>query len=253
MRGPGGTTTRPNADSSRRSNGGVSTNDALFRAPASQPRRLVLFHLRQHGVSTLVDLMDVVAEHADLRGEFGSDDERRVEVVLVEHHLPLLERAGLVVFDRLDDVVELAIRREIHWSAGSQHPADRQPHRSTTVLLVDDEPVADMVAEFIEQDNDDMTVLTATNAPDAFYVLTNVDVDCIVSDYWMPAISGLDFLGAVREDYPDLPFVLCTNKGSEAVASEAIANDVSAYVPKSGERDRYDRLAVQIRQIVDRS
>lgn len=258
--------TGPNADSSSQANGdeSVSTNDALFRALASQPRRIVLFHLRQHGVSTLEDLVDVVAEHANPDGEFGSDDEDRIARILVEHHLPLLEQYGIVAFDRLDDVVELAevprdfgdlidlaIRREIRSAEGGQPPEQRN-HQPTTVLLVDDEPgFADMVAEFIERDYDDMTFVTATNAPDAFYALTNMEIDCIVSDYWMPAISGLDFLEAVREEYPDLPFILFTNKGSEEVASEAVANDVSAYVPKGDGEDQYDRLATQIRQTVN--
>lgn len=263
--GPDEIMTGPNADSSRQSNGSASTNDVLFKALASQPRRLVLFHLRQHGVSTLADLVDVVSEHAALVREFGVDDERRIAMVLVEHHLPQLERYGLVVYDRLDDVVELAgvprdfgdwldlaIRREIHWAKSGQQP-NRPGHRPTSVLLVDDEPgFADVVAELIEHDYEDMTFVTATNAPDAFYALTNMEIDCIVSDYWMPAISGLDFLEAVREEYPDLPFIIFTNKGSEEVASEAIANDVSAYVPKSGEDDQYDRLATQIRQVISR-
>jgi ActR/RegA family two-component response regulator len=35
-------------------------------------------------------------------------------------------------------------------------------------------------------------------------------------------MNGLEFLQAVREHYSDLPFILFTGKGSEAVASDAI-------------------------------
>lgn len=66
----------------------------------------------------------------------------------------------------------------------------------------------------------------------------------------MPAIDGLEFLMAVRNDYPDLPFVLFTNKGSEDVASEAINHDVHAYVPKCTSTDQYDRLTQHIRRVL---
>jgi PAS domain S-box-containing protein len=58
-------------------------------------------------------------------------------------------------------------------------------------------------------------------------------IDCIVSDYEMPATDGLDLLEAVRERDPDVPFIIYTGHGNEDVASEAISAGVTDYVRKS--------------------
>jgi CheY-like chemotaxis protein len=246
------------------------SNDDLFRALASHPRRLALFHLRANGAATFDELSDVVLEFSDSDLLVGDSDPTRarakIETVLWEVELPLLEGVGLVVHDRIHDVVELAavpedfgewldlaVRREVRWA--NAHPSPATPRqRPVTVLVVDDEPhFADLIRHFLEKRHDDLSVITATNAPDAFGVLKELNVDCVVSDYQMPAISGLDFLEAVRDEYPDLPFILFTNKGSEEVASRAIANDVSGYVPKGTGPEQYDRLATQIRKAVGRT
>jgi len=241
------------------------TNDELFMALASRMRRIVLFHLHQQGAATFDDLVDVVSEYTDIHAEVGADDPHRVAMALAEHQLPLLESLGLAVYDRLHDAVELgtppddfgewldlAIRRELRWAEAREQPVESTHELGpVTVLIVDDEPgMADVIGDILENRHD-MTAITATNAPDAFTVLESVEVDCIVSDYRMPAIDGLDFLEAVRDDHPDLPFILFTNKGSEEVASEAITHDVNAYVPKGTGTEQYDRLAQHIRNAVD--
>jgi DNA-binding NarL/FixJ family response regulator len=66
----------------------------------------------------------------------------------------------------------------------------------------------------------------------------------------MPAISGLDFLKIVRKEDLDIPFLLFTARGSEAVASEAIKNNITGYVLKSNDPDQFDQLAQQIRSTV---
>jgi len=248
------------------------TNEQLFEALASQTRRIGLFHLHQQGAATFADLVDVVREYTDTRAAVGADDPSRVATVLAEHHLPRLEQVDLVVYDRLHDTVELedtpadfgdwldlAIRRELRWAAtrelagGSEGKSERESegerdNGSVTVLVVDDEPgMADVIGDFLET-NHDMTAVRATSAPNAVSLLDSEAVDCIVSDYRMPAIDGLDFLEAVRDADPDLPFVLFTNKGSEEVASEAITHNVNAYVQKSTGTEQYDRLAQHIRR-----
>ena len=55
-------------------------------------------------------------------------------------------------------------------------------------------------------------------------------VDCIVSTHELPERDGLEFLRSVRENHPRLPFVLVTDEGSEAVASEAIEAGVTDYL-----------------------
>jgi PAS domain S-box-containing protein len=123
---------------------------------------------------------------------------------------------------------------------------------SIHVLHVDDEPdFAELTGEFLEREDDRLTVETATNARDGLDRLVNDDFDCIVSDYDMPGQNGIEFLETVREDNPDLPFILFTGKGSEEVASDAISAGVTDYLQKEGGTDQYTVLANRITNAVE--
>jgi len=120
------------------------------------------------------------------------------------------------------------------------------------VLHVDDDPeFADLTATFLERENAHFSVETATDARDGLERLTAAPFDCIVSDYDMPRQNGIEFLEAVRDEYPDLPFILYTGKGSEEVASDAISAGVTDYLQKEGGTGQYAVLANRIENAVD--
>ncbi|GAA0205738.1 hybrid sensor histidine kinase/response regulator [Halobaculum roseum] len=120
------------------------------------------------------------------------------------------------------------------------------------VLHVDDEPdFAELVATFLEREHDRIEVRGASDAEAGLNVLADQDVDCIVSDHDMPGKDGIEFLRAVREEYPDLPFLLFTGKGSEEVASDAISAGVTDYIQKGGGTDQYALLANRIVNAVE--
>ncbi|WP_348609655.1 PAS domain S-box protein [Halobaculum rarum] len=119
------------------------------------------------------------------------------------------------------------------------------------VLHVDDEPsLCEMVGTFLEREDDRISVRTATNADEGLELLSTNEFDCIVSDYEMPGRNGIDFLELVREDHPDLPFLLYTGKGSEEVASDAISAGVTDYLQKESGTDQYTILANRITNAV---
>jgi PAS domain S-box-containing protein len=121
-----------------------------------------------------------------------------------------------------------------------------------TVLHVDDDPqVGDLVAMYLERINDDLNVVSKTSVVAALDFLRTEQVDCIVSDYDMPNTDGLEFLEIVREQYQDIPFILFTGKGSEEIASEAIASGVTDYMQKAAGSDTYEVLANRIENAID--
>lgn len=120
------------------------------------------------------------------------------------------------------------------------------------VLHVDDEPeFADLTATFLEREDDRFEVETATSASEALADFAISTFDCIVSDHDMPSMNGIEFLEAVREEHPDLPFILYTGKGSEEVASDAITAGVTDYLQKESGTDHYTLLANRIENVVE--
>jgi len=124
---------------------------------------------------------------------------------------------------------------------------------SITVLHVDDDgDLLQLAATVLERHDDAFRVLTETTVDDALDRLETDAVDCIVSDYEMPGRDGLDFLRAVRERDPAVPFILFTGKGSEEIASEAISAGVTEYLQKEPGIDQYTVLANRIENAVSR-
>ena len=123
------------------------------------------------------------------------------------------------------------------------------------VLHVDDDPdLAEITASFLEREEPRIAVETASNATEGLERLDapDADVDCVVSDHDMPGPNGIEFLEAVREREPDLPFILYTGKGSESVASEAISAGVTDYLQKGGGTEQYEILANRVVDAVER-
>ncbi|WP_049926719.1 bacterio-opsin activator domain-containing protein [Halopiger goleimassiliensis] len=123
--------------------------------------------------------------------------------------------------------------------------------QSISVLVVDNETgFAELVAEMLERERDDVVAEAATSGAEALEVLERRPIECIVSDYEMPEMSGLELLERVRERDPELPFILFTGRGSEEVASEAIAAGVTGYLQKTPGSEQYTLLANQITNAV---
>ena len=121
------------------------------------------------------------------------------------------------------------------------------------ILHVDDEPdFTDLAATYLQREDDRFSVHTERSASDGLDRLADERFDCIISDYDMPGQDGIEFLEAVRDDHPDLPFILFTGRGSEEVASEAISTGVTDYLQKDTGTEQYAILRNRVVNAVDR-
>jgi PAS domain S-box-containing protein len=131
--------------------------------------------------------------------------------------------------------------------------ADSTASETVRILLVDDQAdLAEVTGLNLEGRRDAFDVTLATDGPSALDILAETAVDCIVSDYEMPEMDGLELLRAVKECEPSLPFILYTGRGSEEIASEAISAGVTDYLQKRTTSDQYDVLANRIENAVAR-
>jgi len=115
-----------------------------------------------------------------------------------------------------------------------------------TVLHVEDDPG---VIEGVERALERETIEVVTE-PDPRSALARADgVDCVVSGYELPAMDGLELLERVRDEHPELPFVVFATDGSEAVASRAISTGATDYLPVP-DGEAYDRLTAVVSEAI---
>ena len=117
---------------------------------------------------------------------------------------------------------------------------------SIKLLHVDEEETTNLLAQMLEGEDDRISTRSATTTEAGLEILDNGKIDCIVSDYDLPNQTGIEFLNTVREEHPNLPFILYTGSGSEAVASDAISAGVTDYFQKATGSEQYALMANRI-------
>jgi len=121
------------------------------------------------------------------------------------------------------------------------------------VLYVESDPqFRALTTESLQRASDAIEVVSEPSPDDGLATIRNGEIDCVVADHEFAETTGLELLGAVREEYPDLPFILFTGTGSEAVASKAISAGVTDYLQKRGSAEQYAVLANRIENAVER-
>lgn len=78
------------------------------------------------------------------------------------------------------------------------------------LVIDDDEPIHYMIRNLLK---DEFTVLNASNVQEAIDILSEKNVNLILSDIHMPGISGLEFLESIRldEKKKSIPVLIMTN------------------------------------------
>ncbi len=124
------------------------------------------------------------------------------------------------------------------------------------VLLIDDErDFLEQMKLFLKRENKIIKPDIVSSGSKALEKLSNNVYDCIVSDYQMPGMDGLDLLETIRKERNnDIPFIVFTGKGREEVAMRALNLGASRYIQKGGDpKSQYGVLAESIIQEVKRS
>ena len=97
-----------------------------------------------------------------------------------------------------------------------------------SVLIVDDEEMVITSVRAYLQLETDYEIHGFTQPEQAIKYMENNQVDIAVSDYLMPKISGIQFLGRAKQLQPEASRVLLTGHADKHSAIQAI-NDVGLY------------------------
>ncbi|MEX0818666.1 MAG: response regulator [Pirellulaceae bacterium] len=102
-----------------------------------------------------------------------------------------------------------------------------------TVLIVDDSPIDRRVVGGLLGKSPTLDVVYASDGQEALVRMKETRPNLVVTDLIMPNMDGLELVAAVVKDYPLVPIILMTGKGSEKIAVDALKAGASSYVPKS--------------------
>ena len=107
----------------------------------------------------------------------------------------------------------------------------------TKILIVDDSAtMRKIIARVLRQaDFKADTVLEASNGVEGLQrLISDPDIQLILSDINMPEMNGIDFVKAVRSkhDSDAIPMVMITTEGGDAMVQNAMDSGANGYVTK---------------------
>lgn len=109
------------------------------------------------------------------------------------------------------------------------------------ILVVDDDATARRTLErFLAKQN--YTVVTASNGNEGLLAVQMDEPDIILSDIYMPGMTGLEMLAQIHERWPDKPVIMMTGQDDMPTTVEAMQNGAHDYVVKPIDLDRIQKI-----------
>lgn len=103
----------------------------------------------------------------------------------------------------------------------------------TRILVAEDSPTqGKQIRGLLEEAGYEVDLVT--NGREALRRLDGgAVVDLVLTDMVMPLMDGLQLVRAIRVHHSEIPVILMTSQGTDAIAIEALEDGAAGYVPKS--------------------
>ncbi|MBI3890460.1 MAG: sigma-54-dependent Fis family transcriptional regulator [Candidatus Wallbacteria bacterium] len=121
--------------------------------------------------------------------------------------------------------------------------------RTGRILVIDDEPGAlKVTSTILKSDGHDVDV--SLSPVEALRKMRETEFDCVLVDFRMPEMDGLEFLAAAREAKQMAPVIMLTAYATVKMAVEAMKRGAHNYLTKPVD---FDELRILVEQAVERS
>ena len=101
------------------------------------------------------------------------------------------------------------------------------------ILLIDDDQLDfELSKRNLIRISKDLNITWADSTAAAIKKCKKERFDCIICDYQMPDMDGMQYLKILREEGNDIPFIFLTGQGNEQVAAEAFRTGADDYQTK---------------------
>ena len=126
--------------------------------------------------------------------------------------------------------------------------------KSINLLIVDDDRFIRRSLLRMLGRVDLFTIFEGDNRDSVLDVINNNRVDCVLMDYYMEDITGLELMRLFRERDISVPVIMLTGQGDEQLATEIMKAGAFDYIPKSrlAEQDFARTLTTMVSNAVSR-
>lgn len=109
---------------------------------------------------------------------------------------------------------------------------------TTRVLVADDHEVVRCGLKSLFVGTELEVVAEASNGKDALRLIAELELDVVMLDVRMPDTDGLNVLGRLKLDKPDLPVLILSTYDNPTYVARAVALGAAGYILKGSDRDR---------------
>jgi len=126
------------------------------------------------------------------------------------------------------------------------------PSDEIRILHVDDDTnQSEFLKYFLPEMDETFRIDFVSDPCRAMEKMQSVRYDCVVTDYQMPKMNGIELAEKIRESF-DLPIIIYTGQGSEEIAEAAFSAGIDDYLRKEMDPSHYQVLAKRVRHVVEK-
>lgn len=104
---------------------------------------------------------------------------------------------------------------------------------SVNILLIEDSDLdSELTKRVFNKSGQKFSIDVIENLPELEYKLNNWSYDVVISDYRLASFTGEDVFDLIKENYPDIPFIVLSGSVTNDIEIKLLENDVTDIVLK---------------------